>query len=517
MNDKHQAAVTVESGKLAQSAPDAFGVRSFKGIPYAAPPVGALRFAPPLPCANWVGLRPSDNFGYNALQKVIFPDIDPFVDGVSEDCLYLNVWTGAVAGAVTGSDTGSDTGADLAASKKLPVLVWIHGGGFVVGSGSEPRYNGAKLAERGVVIVTVNHRLNALGYLAHPALTKEAGSSGNYAMLDLIAALQWVKRNIAAFGGDPQRVTIAGESAGAMACSAMMCSPLAKGLFCGVIGQSGGLLATPAEPLMTLAEAETLGVAFAQSVGATSVAGLRNVASAHILDAAPGLGFRPIIDGHVLTEHPFDTFAKGEQHDVPMMAGWNKDEGFNFDTKNWGDGQKGVSHWLNLHFGAKSKDALTHYPIAPIQRAAQSARDLGGDLIINHGTWAWIEAQRSHGKSPLFRYCFDHSPKTQPGFFPPDARNTGAFHSCEIPYVFDVPEALGWQISGADRAIAKLTANYWANFIKTGNPNGDGLCNWISYREDTRPCLRIAMSCDTEADIDGDRHRFLKLALDKRA
>jgi para-nitrobenzyl esterase len=483
--------IRLTSGELACFAPTTFGIRCFKGIPYAAPPVGAHRFAPPQPFPPWSGVQPSDKFGPNSLQKVLFADIDPFIEGVSEDCLYLNVWTGA----------------DVQAQEKRPVLFWIHGGGFVVGSGSEPRYDSTKLAQRGVVVVTVNHRLNALGYLAHPALTAENGSSGNYAMLDLIAALQWVKDNIAAFGGDPARVTIAGESAGSMACSLLMCSPMAKGLFAGVIGQSGGLLATPAQPLMTLAEAEERGKDFARKLGVTSAQELRAIPAEAILEAAPGLGFRPIIDGHVMPEHPADIFRKGMQHDVPLLAGWNKDEGFNFDVLNWGDGKKNLTHWLKLHFADKAQIAGQHYPVA---KASQSARDLGGDLIINHGAWAWIEAQRERGASPLYRYCFDHAPVPQAGFFSADAKRPGAFHSCELPYVFDVPGALGWEVRDSDVAVAKITADYWANFIKSGNPNGEGLVTWPSYRDSDLPCLRISESCRIETDIDGKRHRFIK-------
>jgi para-nitrobenzyl esterase len=483
--------IRLKSGELACPAPTTFGIRCFKGVPYAAPPVGAYRFAPPQPFPPWSGVQRSDTFGPNSLQKVLFADIDPFIDCVSEDCLYLNVWTGA----------------DVHAQEKRPVLFWIHGGGFVVGSGSEPRYDGTKLAERGVVVVTVNHRLNALGYLAHPALTAENGSSGNYAMLDLIAALQWVKVNIAAFGGDAARVTIAGESAGSMACSLLMCSPMAKGLFAGVIGQSGGLLATPAEPLMTLAEAEEYGKDFARRLGVTSAQELRAIPAEAILEAAPGLGFRPIIDGHVMPENPADIFRKGKQHDVPMLAGWNKDEGFNFDVRNWGDGKKNLNYWLKVHFADKIQQAGQYYPAA---KAAQSARDLGGDLIINHGTWTWIEAQRKQGASPLFRYCFDHAPLTQAGFFPAAAKRPGAFHSCELPYVFDVPGALGWEVRDSDTAVANLTADYWANFIKSGNPNGEGLVTWPLYRDADRPCLRISESCHIENDIDGERHRFIE-------
>src|SRR6202453_1282028 len=244
--------ISIEGGRLAIPPADGEGVRGFKGIPYAAPPVGALRWRAPQPVLPWSGVRPGHEFGWNTLQGVVFDDIDPNVPGVSEDCLFLNVWTPAAPGE----------------PRKLPVLFWIHGGAFVVGSGAEPRYDGSRLAAKGIVVVSVNHRLNALGFLAHPELTAESGASGAWGLLDLVAALGCVQRNIAAFGGDPSAVTIAGESAGSMAVSALMASPSAKGLFARAIGQSGAMFASPSRAPTTLAEAEQRGLAFARDVGA---------------------------------------------------------------------------------------------------------------------------------------------------------------------------------------------------------------------------------------------------------
>ena len=483
----------IEQGALAVGAADAKAIVAFKGIPYAQAPVGALRFAPPRAALPWSGTRPSDKFGKNSLQGSVFGDIDPTVDGVSEDCLFLNVWTGS----------------DFEASQKRPVLFWIHGGGFVVGSGSEPRYDGTNLAARGIVVVTVNHRLNALGFLAHPTLSEEDanGASGHYGMLDLVAALQWVKRNIAAFGGDPEQVTIAGESAGSMACSLLMCSPLAKGLFARVIGQSGGLLSTPAEPLLTRDEAKKRGVEFATKLGAKNAADLRALPAQTILDAAPGLGFRPIIDGHFLPRHPREIFAAGAHIDVPLLAGWNKDEGFNFDVAKWGDGKRSLADWRKAFFGDAAHVAATHYPDA---QAKQSTRDLGGDLIINHGAWRWMEAHKARSTSDLFRYCFEKAPVTPKDWLGPGEHpDAGAFHSCDIPYVFDNITVFPWRVTEADKQVAKLTADYWANFIKTGNPNGANLPTWPSNRDTASSCLRIDTTCSVENDIDGARHRFL--------
>ena len=236
-----EGSLSIEGGALAVAAPNARGVRAYKGVPYAAPPVGALRWRPPQPLLPWTGARSTAAFGPNSLQGIVWADIDPSIPGVSEDCLYLNVWTPAAPGG----------------GERWPTMVWIHGGGFVAGSGAEPRYDGARLAARGILVVTLNHRLNALGFLAHPELTAESGlgASGNYGMLDLVAALKWVRSNIAAFGGDPDRVTIAGESAGSEAVSTLMASPLAKGLFARAIGESGAMFATPTRGPKPLAKA----------------------------------------------------------------------------------------------------------------------------------------------------------------------------------------------------------------------------------------------------------------------
>ena len=376
--------LSIDSGALAVPEPDVGGVRAYKGIPYAAPPLGPLRWRPPQPIAAWTGVRPTDAFGPNALQGVVWGDIDLRAARVSEDCLYLNVWAPAAPG-------------DAA---RLPSMVWIHGGGFVVGSGAEPRYDGAHLAARGVVVVTLNHRFNALGFLAHPELSAESDhrASGNYGMLDLVAALRWVKRNIAAFGGDPDKVTIAGESAGSEAASALMASPLAKGLFARVIGESGAMFASPSRAPAPLAKAEAASLDFMRKVGANSLAELRAVPADAILAAAPGLGFRPIIDGWFLPRQPAEIFAAGEPTDVPLMAGWNKDEGFNFTLLQGPDAHRPYADLARAIFRERTEAALRLYPSGSPETDAASARALGGDLAIIHPTWAWIEAQKQSGR-----------------------------------------------------------------------------------------------------------------------
>ena len=484
------ASLKTESGALKVNPANASGVWSYKGIPFAAPPVGALRWRPPQPPHSWQGVRPSDAYGKNAPQRVVFSDIAPFAIGVSEDCLYLNIWT-PVAPDVP---------------EKLPVLFYIHGGGFAVGSGSEPRYDGARLAERGIVVVTVNYRLNALGLLAHPALTAETGSSGNFAKLDLVAALQWVKSNIAIFGGNANAVTIAGESAGSMYVSMLMASPLARGLFHRAIGESGAQFPSGERPMHSLKEAEQQGLAFAAKLRAKTAKDLRTTPLDAILDANPGLGFWPIVDGHFLTEKPVETFAKGRQADVPLLAGWNKDEGFNFDVLNWPPAKKGYEHLLSVLFGERAKNVLSLYPAN--KHVKDSARALGGDLVIIHGTWAWLEMHRKTATSDVFRYRFDRAPKTPPGWFKKNAK-AGAFHSCEILYVFDNLDAFPWIVNAGDQKVADLSANYWINFVKTGNPNGAGLPEWPSYRGSERSTLFIDVETSIANDPDRARQELL--------
>jgi len=488
--------LSVESGALAVPAADWNRVRAYKGIPYAAPPLGPLRWRPPQPVAPWSGVRRSDAFGPNSLQGVVFGDIDPTLAGVSEDCLYLNVWTPAAPGS----------------SDRLPVMFWIHGGGFVVGSGSEPRYDGARLASKGIVVVTVNHRLNALGFLAHPELTAESAhhASGNYGMLDLVAALRWVQRNIVAFGGDPNAVTIAGESAGSEAVSALMASPLAKGLFVRAIGESGAMFATPSRAPASLKKAEHDGLAFMRKVGAKTLAELRAAPADAILAAAPGLGYRPIVDGYFLPKTPAEIFAAREQSDVPLMAGWNKDEGFNFTLLQGDRVKRPYPDLVREILGDQAEAALRLYPPGSPKLDAESARALGGDLTIIHPTWSWIEAQKARGTREVFRFRFDRCPLTPKGWFgDSDPREAGAFHAGEIVYVFDNLDAVPWIIEDADRALAKLASGYWVNFVKTGDPNGDGLPPWPSFRSEHAPIMLLDATSAAVPEQNRERHVFL--------
>ena len=491
----------IDSGVLAAPEPDGGGVRAYKGIPYAAPPLGDLRWRPPEPVQPWTGARPTHAFGPSSLQGVVWDDIDLNGAGVSEDCLYLNVWTPAAPGD----------------SARLPTMVWIHGGGFVAGSGAEPRYDGAHLAARGIVVVTLNHRLNALGFLAHPELSAESErrASGNYGMLDLVAALKWVNRNIAAFGGDPARVTIAGESAGSEAACALMASPLAKGLFQRVIGESGAMFPSPSRAPKPLKQAEAAGLEFMRKVGARSLAELRAVPAEAILAAAPGLGFRPIVDGWFLPRPPAEIFVASEQSDVALMAGWNKDEGFNFTLLQGADAKRPYAELVRAIFGGRADEALKLYPGGSPETDAASARALGGDLVIIHPTWAWIEAQKQSGRADIFRFRFDRCPLTPQGWFGErPSRDAGAFHAGEIPYVFDNLHAVPWAIDDSDRALARLASSYWINFVMNGDPNGAGLPRWPSYRGVDAAVMALDTPAKAGPEEWRERHVFLKQATD---
>src|SRR5580692_807685 len=307
-----QDVVKTGSGALEGTGPQASGVREFKGIPFAQPPIGSLRWRAPQSVAAWNGVRQAKEFGPRCMQQPIYGDMGFRSNGMSEDCLYLNVWTPAKSG-----------------GEKLPVMVYFFGGGFMAGDGSEPRYDGESMATKGIVAITVNYRLGVFGFLAHPELTKESPHhvSGNYALLDQNAALQWVHQNIAAFGGDPGRVTIAGESAGSIAVSAQMASPLSKDLIAGAIGESGSILgALPAGPL---AAAEEQGAKFLTAVGTADVAALRAMPADQLVTAAGKQGmprFNPVVDGYFFPQAPAAIFAAGKQADVPLLAGWNSEE-----------------------------------------------------------------------------------------------------------------------------------------------------------------------------------------------
>lgn len=428
----------------------------YRGIPFAAPPVGDLRWRPPQAVAKWDGVRDASKFAP-----------DPYQGNgngnVSEDCLYLNLWTPATS-----------------PSDRLPVLVWIYGGGFAGGSTSTPVHNGEHLARKGLVLVSINYRVGPLGFLAHPDLSAESPRkvSGNYGLLDQIAGLRWVRENIARFGGDPDRVTLFGESAGGIAVSMLCASPEAKGLFRGAISQSGGSFGPtrpttyPGENMKTLAQAEQEGVAFAQSAGVTSIAGLRQLAPA----ALPrGRGW-PIVDGWVIPDDQHKLYEAGRYNDVDILVGYNSDEGLSFSRE-----RTPAEFIANVEkrYGPFASRLLEAYPVGA-DRVPKTARDLMRDAAFGWQTWAWARLQARTGKSRVFYYYFDQHPKRAEGSPQSDH---GMPHGVDVPYVFQTLDRNRPDLTPGDLAISETVASYWANFAKRGDPNGPGLPTWPRFTE----------------------------------
>lgn len=447
----HAAPKTSTATGAVEGVAEASGVTAYKGIPYAAAPVGKLRWKAPQPAAKWKGTRKADHFGARCMQLPLFSDMVFRSDGVSEDCLFLNVWTPAKS-----------------AKEKLPVLVYFYGGGFAAGDGSEPRYDGESMAAKGVVTLTVNYRLNVFGFLAHPELSKESPhhASGNYGLMDQAAALLWVKKNIAAFGGDPKRVTIAGESAGSFSVSAQMINPQSKGLFAGAIGESGSLLGLMAPA--PLAAAEQTGAGFAQSIGAPTLAQLRALPADQLLDSLkkPGPWFSAVQDGYVIPRSPVAMYAAGEQAKVPLLAGWNSYEGHYKQIL-------GEAEPTSENFAAALQKLYGDQAAAAQQAYSgdvkQAATELASDRFIAYGTWKWIDSHARTSGKPTYRYYYTHP---RPG-------QEGAGHSVEIEYALGNlagNKVYAW--SAEDYALSAQMQTYFANFIKTGNPNGAGLPEW---------------------------------------
>ncbi len=510
-----QNRVKIANGVIEGSSDASTGVRAFKGIPFAAPPVGNLRWREPRPVTNWQGVRPALQFGPRAMQPPIFGDMNFRSKGMSEDCLYLNVWT----------PTKSE-------NARLPVLVYFYGGGFVAGDGSEPRYDGESMARRGLVAVTVNYRLGVLGFLAHPELTRESPhhASGNYGLLDQSAALHWVTHNIVAFGGDPKRVTIAGESAGSISVHAQMASPLSRRLIAGAIGESGALI-HPTLPPTTLAAAEQAGIKFAADCNATSLAGIRDLSGQQILDAAAkGHPFRfsSNVDGYFLPKLPVEIFASGEQAHVPLLVGWNSEEmsygavlGDEEPTR-----ENYVSSMRKL-YGDHADAALKAYSATTPEEVTQAATDMAGDRFIGFSTWKWADQHGKTGSKPVYRYLYarprppmtaemgNATPGLAGGIFRGGAvaapRAQGAVHSAEIEYAMgnlSTNKVFAW--TPADFRVSETMQAYFANFIKTGNPNGPGLPEWPAANRDKRvPVMRLDVESRVEPEAHRDRYLFL--------
>ena len=463
----HAAPLTVktEQGKVHGKFINAKQVRAFLGIPYAAPPVGDLRWRPPEAPAGWKGVRESTEYGRRCMQGHLFSDMIFQDSGPSEDCLYLNVFTPAKA----------------KHDSKLPVMFWIHGGGYQAGSASEPRHNGDFLPLKGVVLVTINYRLGVFGFLATPDLAKEDdGAAGNYGLMDMVAALKWVHANIRAFGGNPDNVTIFGESAGSFAVSTLMASTPAYAYFHKAIGESGGAMNLGAPGTPTLDEVEKRDQAWAESLGAKTLAELRALPAETILEASLKKGaprFWPVIDGKLLLEPVAATYAAGRQAHIPLLAGWNRDESV---TLAKGMTAEKWKKFAQEHFGYRAASFLQLYPGETDEDAVRSAIDYGSDRFIALGTWKWIEAQRKTGNSPVYSYHFELPA-------PPSEFHEGsyAFHSDDIEYVFgtlDTRPGAVWRPE--DRRLSDEMMTYWTNFARDGNPNGPGVPDWPPYNDD---------------------------------
>ena len=477
-------------------------VRTFKGIPFAAPPVGALRWKAPQPAAPWTGVRKSVDYGPRCMQGRIYNDMVFHDAGPSEDCLYLNLWMPEAA-------------YDGRAPEqiKLPVMVWIFGGGFQAGSTSEPRQDAGVLSRRGVMVVSLNYRLGVFGYFSHPELAGESGrnASGNYGLLDQVAALRWVHDNIASFGGDPNNVTIFGESAGSLSVSALMASPLARGLFQRAIGESGAFfgdtMALKPHALTEETNAKWAEAAF----GAASLEKLRAVPADQLLQAALKAGqirFAPNIDGYYLTESVAAAFAAGRQAQVPLLAGWNLDEG-SYRTFFGGQAPTAENYAARARarFGDNAAAFLKVYAAGTDAEAKRAAADFAGDQFIAFSTWKWIDAHLKTGKAPVYRYKFE---QTLP--LPADAA-TGAEatapHASEIEFVFNVlsSKRLPWRPE--DRQVSDRMAAYWTNFSKTGDPNGADLPKWPLYRAaDGYQVMHIAAESHAAPDAQRARYEF---------
>lgn len=494
---------------------DDSGIRTFKGIPFAAPPVGDLRWKEPQPIKNWEGIRKADKFGPRAMQRAIFGDMGFRSNGMSEDCLYLNVWTPA-----------------LSSNDKLPVLVYFYGGGFAAGDGSEYRYDGESMARKGIVSVTVNYRLSIFGFMSHPELTKESPhhASGNYGLLDQAAALQWVNQNIAAFGGDPKRVTIAGESAGSYSVSAQMASPLSRKLIAGAIGESGSLMGT--NPTTTLAQGEQKGIKFAEMAGAKSLSELRKLSADKLVEVGTNHEFElfpVVVDGYFFPQEPAAIFEAGQQAHVPLLVGWNSEE-MNFRAFMGQDAptKDNFTKAVQKVYGSQAAEVLKVYNPSSDKEVEQVATDLSGDRFIGFSTWKWSDLHVRTGGSPVYRYFYarprpamrsemgnavaglaggivkDASAKKAPAA-------SGAVHSAEIEYAMgNLPTNRVYDWQPEDYKVSEIMQSYFVNFIKTGNPAGLALPAWPVVKSGSAaPVMHIDVN--TKVVIETGRDRYLLL------
>ncbi len=486
---KNSDTIRISTGLISGVKSTASEVVAYKGIPFAAPPVGPLRWKAPQPAAVWQGVKNCDAFGPSPMQEKPVPFAvytKEFLipeESISEDCLYLNVWTKAKP------------------SAKKPVFVWFYGGGFISGGTAVPIYDGEAMAKKGIIFVSVNYRVGVFGYLAHPALTKESAdhASGNYGLMDQIAALKWVKKNIAAFGGDANNVTIAGQSAGSMSVNCLVASPVAKGLFNRAIAESGSLLiSNPTIKLNNLATAEQQGIQLGEAVHATTIEELRKVPAENLMKVPARLV--PIIDGYVLPEQVSQIFAEGKQNNVPVLTGWNADESFVPDYKK----KDSFTKWAKEHYGMKADTFLKYFPANTDEEAARSQIKLSRDMTFAASGYRWGVVQSTQGKAPIYIYYFARKIPATPDFV-----KYGAFHTGEVAYVMDNLKFFNRPFEPVDQPLATLMSAYWVNFIIKGNPNGKGLPPWPKFNTQNYPAMVFDKTSGKQLLPDKDELEFM--------
>ena len=507
---------TISNGVIEGNYNTHTGIQTYFGIPFAQPPVGPLRWKAPQPLANWTGVKETKRFGPRPMQTIVWGDMNSRSNGVSEDCLYLNVWTPAKR-----------------STKDLPVLVYFYGGGNVAGDGSEPRYDGEAMSKQGIVVVTCNYRLNIFGFFTHPELSAEAPykASGNYGMLDQLAALQWVQKNIAVFGGNPAKVTIAGESAGSIGVSYQMASPLAKNLIAGAIGESGAGIKPTMAPI-TLKEGEQAGAEFAKQAGFKSIKELRALPTRDIYEIyneSKRFGFPVVLDGYFLPKTLPEIFNAKEQAQVPLLLGWNSAEipgiafmqGAPFDEENF-------IKKVKAEYPNDFEEVLKLYPHASAHEVELSATALASDRFISYSTWKWFDLHRNNSNQPVYRYLYSKirppladnnmasglaggTVKKDPNA-PKPPEPVGAPHACEIEYCMgNLPLVKDYAWTEDDYKVSATMLQYFANFIKNGNPNGDKLPEWpaAAAKDDAPPVMILNTESKAEKAVMDGRYRFL--------
>lgn len=522
LNNVNGPTVKTKNGTLAGTYES--GIEVFRGVPYAAPPVGKFRWREPQPMKNWSGVRQADKFGPKAMQLPVFGDMNFRSNGTSEDCLYLNVWTPAKT-----------------ASAKLPVLVYFYGGGFIAGDGSEPRYDGEAMSRHGIVAVTVNYRLGVFGFFSYPGLTKESPhhASGNYGLLDQAAAIKWVKENIAQFGGDPNKITIGGESAGSFSVSAQMASPLSRDLIAGAIGESGSLLGL--RPTATLKEAEEAGEKFAKGINKSSLEALRAMPAEDLLNATSKLGYGsfPVdVDGYFFPESPLQIFKEGKQAHVPLLVGWNSAEmNYHMLLQNEEPTVENYTKAVKKMYGDQAEEALKVYHASTDAEVIPAATALASDLFIAYSTWKWSDEASKTGGKPVFRYFFERPrPQMRPEMgnaqaglaggvirdttgikTPPPPPATGAVHSAEIEYALgNLPTNRVYDWQPEDFQVSTIMQMFFANFIKTGNPNGLGVPQWPAVNNQKGvQVMHINVNSKAEPETHHDRYLFMNTQVKK--